>query len=293
MGGLGSPSHPSPPTCSAQGPGTSLRATTSPSRSWRSPRARSHPLPSPRWGFGGSGVVGPPRGVGAPLTPPLGRCPSATPSAPERNRSAKPSRAAARRRPGRWGVLGGLGVSHWVWGPCPIQGLGEGVSPGVLRVRSPLWGVSGPCRDGTQGVPPVGWGGGPILAVLRQHPLTLVSLLSRGFGVLWGAGSPQAAVPGCRGHPAPPGPPGHVQAGAAADPRRHPHHHPQIQEHPVRHLQTRCLQEPRVRHLHCLRRGQGGFGGLWGGGPGSGVAVLTPCPPPDRGPVPASAQGGG
>merc|ERR1712071_688276 len=33
-------------------------------------------------------------------------------------------------------------------------------------------------------------------------------------------------------------------------------HHPQVEEHLVRHQQARRIQEPSIRHLHCLRRGQ-------------------------------------
>lgn len=218
-----------------QGPATSPRATTSPSRSWRSPRARSCPLPSPRCVFGGLGGCWGPPGVVALLTPPpaLGRCPSATGSAPERNRSAKPSRAAARRRPGRWGGPG-------------VPGLGQGVGPGTPEGQGQaliLGGYSGVPSWPCQGTAP------PCLSPCSPGDL------------------------GCSGGLCRPGrvrgltlcPPGHVQAGAAADPRRHPHHHPQIQEHPVRHLQTRRLQEPRVRHLHRLWGGQGGLGELPGG----------------------------
>lgn len=233
--GSGEPLSPPPPTPFVQGPATSPRATMSPSRSWRSPRARSCPLPSPRCALGGSGVLGTP-GHGCPADPTSHRCPSATASAPERNRSAKPSRAAARRRLGRWGGPG-AGV------PVPPLGGGRGSGLAPRRDRPSLWeGIrvpSWPCQG--------------------TAPLSLAPWSPRDLGCSGGLCHP-AGVQGltlC--------PPGHVQAGAAADPRRHPHHHPQIQEHPVRHLQTRRLQEPRVRHLHRLWGGQGGLGGLCGG----------------------------
>ena len=36
-----------------------------------------------------------------------------------------------------------------------------------------------------------------------------------------------------------------------------PRYHPQVQEHPFRYQQTRRIQEPRFRYLHCIRWGQG------------------------------------
>lgn len=50
---------------------------------------------------------------------------------------------------------------------------------------------------------------------------------------------------------------GNVQAGPSPGDRSHQSHHPEIQEHPLCHHKARRVQEPGVRHLHCLWRGQG------------------------------------
>lgn len=50
---------------------------------------------------------------------------------------------------------------------------------------------------------------------------------------------------------------GNVQAGPSPGDRGHQSHHPEIQEHPLCHHKARRVQEPGVRHLHRLRRGQG------------------------------------
>ena len=50
---------------------------------------------------------------------------------------------------------------------------------------------------------------------------------------------------------------GDVQVGFETDPWCDAHHHQEVQEHPVRHQQTRRLQEPSLRYLHRLWRGQG------------------------------------
>mgnify|MGYP000966026817 CR=1 FL=1 len=52
------------------------------------------------------------------------------------------------------------------------------------------------------------------------------------------------------------GPQDHVQAGAQAGGRGHQGHHQEVKEHPLRHQQAGCLQEPRIRHIHRFRRGK-------------------------------------
>lgn len=51
--------------------------------------------------------------------------------------------------------------------------------------------------------------------------------------------------------------PGNVQAGPSPGDRSHQSDHPEIQEHPLCHHKARRVQEPSVRHLHRLWRGQG------------------------------------
>lgn len=174
--------------------------------------------------------------MAAPLTPPLTGAPRPRPR--PRRGTAQQSQAEPQREEGSegGGALGLGSLCHpWVgaggraWHP----GGTDPHSGGGIRV--PSW----PCQG--------------------TAPLSLAPWSPGGLGCSGGLCHP-GGVQGLTLYP-----PGHVQAGAAADPRRHPHHHPQIQEHPVRHLQTRRLQEPRVRHLHRLWGGQGGLGGLCGG----------------------------
>lgn len=51
--------------------------------------------------------------------------------------------------------------------------------------------------------------------------------------------------------------PGNVEAGPSPGHRSHQGHHPEIQEHPLRHHKARRVQEPGLRHLHSLRRSEG------------------------------------
>merc|ERR1711928_279251 len=45
----------------------------------------------------------------------------------------------------------------------------------------------------------------------------------------------------------------HVQIGLETGCWSQPRYHPQVQEHPFRYQQTRRIQEPRFRYLHCIR----------------------------------------
>lgn len=131
-GFLGAPSQ-SPHSAWPQGRVTSPRVTTSPSPSWRSPRARSH-RHRHRWGgyfFGGGGgqrgdgdppEVSPPNFWQAPLTHSLGTG-EETVSKAKQSRSEKKARKVGWDPPGKMGVPhGDWGVPEWVWG-SPI-GLG-------------------------------------------------------------------------------------------------------------------------------------------------------------------------
>lgn len=209
--GYPSPSHPS---AWPQGRVTSRRVMTSPSLSWRSPKAQRHSRPRPRWGiFGGKGGDGDPltlpRVVGlglssptdlwqAQLTHSLGTG-EETVSKAKQSRSEKKARKVGWGPPPRWGWGSAMGLG----GPCPILGLVGG------KMGGGRWGNLHSERGSRarRGVPVAGWGGGVGSPILEgqgaqpghaggQHcPTSLVLLLSQGSG---GLQTPLLGCSGCR-----------------------------------------------------------------------------------------------
>lgn len=187
---------------------------TSPSLSWRSPKAQRHSRPRPRWGiFGGKGGDGDPltlpRVVGlglssptdlwqAQLTHSLGTG-EETVSKAKQSRSEKKARKVGWGPPPRWGWGSAMGLG----GPCPILGLVGG------KMGGGRWGNLHSERGSRarRGVPVAGWGGGVGSPILEgqgaqpghaggQHcPTSLVLLLSQGSG---GLQTPLLGCSGCR-----------------------------------------------------------------------------------------------